>query len=87
MGVESLKSVGKCITAEQKDTNNVRYALIQYLPASVLLYPSKRLVGGFRSAPASLLANIRHNFLSGPQAKCDAEGLYVRFAGYIVTGT
>lgn len=43
------------------------------------------MADGFRWAPASLLGNNRNYIFSDPRAKCDAEDLHVRYAGYIVT--
>ena len=61
------------------------YTLIEQLPASVLFHRSKRLADGFLWAPASLLGNNRNCIFSDARAKCDAEDLHVRYAGYIVT--
>ena len=84
MGIQNLKSVVDGVTAEQR--MQTMYTLIKELPASVLFHRYKRLRNGFRWAPASLLGNSRNYVFSGPSAKCDAEGLHIRFAGYVVTG-
>ena len=62
------------------------YTLIGQLPASVLFHRSKRLDAGFRWAPVSLLGSKRRYTFSGPLANCDAEGLHVHFASYVITG-
>lgn len=84
MGVQNLKSVVDGVTAEQR--MQTMYTPIQQLPASVLFHRSKRLESGFRWAPVSLLGNNSNYVFSGPSAKCDADGLHVQFAGYVVTG-
>lgn len=59
---------------------------IEHIPASVLFNRSRKLgTPGFRWAPASLFASP-DEFFRGEAAKCDALGLHVQFAGFVVTG-
>ena len=83
LGVNDLKSILNGKTAEQR--MQALYTLIGQLPASVLFHRSKRLDAGFRWATASLLGSKRRYTFGGPLANCDAKGLHVQFAGYVVT--
>jgi len=62
------------------------YTFMGEIPAAVLFNPAKKLTDdGFSWAPASLLG-LREdiNFSNRSAAKCDADGLHVQFAGWIV---
>ena len=62
------------------------YSLIELIPASALFNRSRKLGHPyFRWAPASLLNSPQDGFLGGP-AECNALGIHVRFAGYILAG-
>lgn len=62
------------------------YTFMGEIPAAVLFNPAKKLTDdGFSWAPASLLGLREHiDFSNRSAAKCDADGLHVQFAGWIV---
>ncbi len=84
MEPKSIASIAGAKTAEER--MQILYTCMGQIPASVLFHRSRKLENGFRWAPATLLGNKQNYSFRGVGAKCDAAGLHVKFAGYVMIG-
>ena len=85
LGIDT-KPIANASTAEQRV--RTMYILMEQVPNSILFHRSTRLdLQGFRWAPATLLGFQKwYTFWSlDKKARCDAQGLHVQFAGFVVT--
>lgn len=79
---KDIASIAGASTAEER--MQLLYTDIEQIPASALFNRSRKLENGFRWAPATLLGNKDLYSFRGDPATCDAQGLHVQFAGYVM---
>ena len=85
LGIDT-KPIANASTAEERV--RAMYILMKQVPTSILFHRSTRLdLEGFRWAPATLLGYQKRYIFSSLDklARCDAQGLHVQFAGFVVT--
>ena len=81
---DQVRAIVNEATAEER--MQMMYSMMGDIPASVLFHKLKKLEKpAFGWAPASLLSvPIRMDFANRIAARCDASGLHVQYAGFIV---